>query len=432
MSVKILDVEYGSLAEKNGILAQDDLISINGNEIFDILDYRFYEVNKRLKLEILRREKKLTFNISKDEYTSLGLVFDSYLMDKEKSCKNKCIFCFIDQLPKGLRDTLYFKDDDSRLSFLLGNYITLTNLSQRDVDRIIKMHISPMNVSVHATNPELRCKMMNNRFAGESLDILNKFHEANIKMNCQIVLCPDINDGTELERTLNDLKALFPSVESIAVVPVGLTKYREGLYPLRAFSQVEANNIIDTITSFGNKCKEEFGTRLVFPADEFYLKAKREMPNASFFEEFSQLENGIGMSALFKDEFDLAFDENKQNKCNNKISVATSVAAFPLIASLVDRARKKYKIEVNVYEIQNNFFGKDITVSGLITATDLVNSLKNKELGDKLLIPSNMLRSEKDMFLDSITVEEVEKELATDIHICDIDGYEFLLAMIEK
>ncbi len=433
MSVKILDIEHGSIAEKNGILAKDELISIDDNEIFDILDYRFYEVNRKIKLKVLREGVQFDININKGEYDSLGLIFNSYLMDKERSCKNKCIFCFIDQLPKDLRKTLYFKDDDARLSFLLGNYITLTNLSKRDIDRIVKMHISPINISVHTTNPGLRCKMMNNNYAGKALHILDVFCRANIKMNCQIVLCPGINDGQELEKTLNDLKRLFPSVESIAVVPVGLTKFREGLHPLRPFTKNEAAEVIDTITKFGDKCNEEFGTRLVYPADEFYLKAKKSIPKAKFFESFSQLENGIGMSALFKEEFDLAFNEFIKNKSSKKkLSVATSTAAFPLISSLVEKAKKKYETKVNVFEIKNNFFGEDITVSGLITATDIINSLKDKELGEKLLIPCNMLRNEQDMFLDSVTVQEVEKELSVEIQICNIDGYEFLETLLGK
>ncbi len=431
MAVEISGVEKFSIAEKVGIKSLDKLISLNNNEIFDILDYRFHEVNNKLKIVVSRKGHELTFNVNKPEYDSLGLVFESYLMDEQKHCKNNCIFCFIDQLPKGLRDTLYFKDDDSRLSFLLGNYITLTNLSERDIQRIIEMHLSPINISVHTTDPELRCKMMNNRFAGNVLDIMKRFHEANIKMNCQIVLCPSINDSDKLKNTLEDLAKLYPSVQSIAVVPVGLTKFREGLYPLRCFSESEALDTLNIIHDLGDELKQNLGTRLIFPSDEFYLKAKRPIPPVDFFEELSQLENGVGMSALFKDEFEMAFDEFEEKTYNRNISIATGVAAFPLISSLLDKAKEKYKIKAEVFEIKNNFLGNDITVSGLICGNDLINSLKGKQLGSELLIPANMLRSERDMFLDSITLEEVEKSLSVKVKVCSTDGYEFLEKILD-
>ena len=432
MAVKITGIEENSIAKKFNIHPEDILLSINNNEIIDILDYRFHEVNCKLNLKLSRNSKIINIRIKKDEYEPIGLEFDSYLMDEQKHCKNNCIFCFIDQLPKGLRETLYFKDDDSRLSFLFGNYITLTNLTEHEINRIIKMHISPINISVHTTNPALRCKMMNNKFAGESLKTIERLAQAEININCQIVLCPGINDKEELENTLNDLKKLSSAVQSIAVVPVGLTKFRDNLPKLRCFTKQEAKETIDLIQKFGDNCKSELGTRLAYPADEFFIKANLKIPSVDFYEDFNQIENGVGMLALFEDEFKVALEQFPAKNYNKHLSVATAVAAYPFILKLTKLAQERYNIKIDVYKIENDFFGRNITVSGLITGEDLIKNLKDKDLGSKLLIPANMLRKEKDMFLDNITLKQLEDALKTKVQVVDVDGYEFLLNILDE
>ncbi len=433
MSVKIVSVDRHSVCDKHGIKADDVLIAINGNEIIDVLDYRFYILDDKLKLTIERNGKIKNIRINKKQYDDIGLNFCTYLMDEQKSCRNKCIFCFIDQLPKGLRDSLYFKDDDSRLSFLFGNYITLTNISEHEVERIIKMHINPVNISVHTTNPELRSKMMNNRFAGDALKVLYKLAENGTKLNCQLVLCPNINDGDELRRSLDDLTALYPSVQSIAAVPLGITKHREGLTELTPYDKKSARETIDIINEYGEKCLEKYNTRLVYAADEFYIKAELPLPDESYYEEYSQLDNGVGMCTLLKSEFSEAVEsEDSEISCNKKISVATGVAAYPLLCELVDIAKKKWhNLKCEVYEIKNEFFGESITVSGLITGKDLISQLKNKNLGDTLLLPANMFRSEGDIMLDDTSVEDIERELNVKVKITQNDGYDLLSALID-
>lgn len=420
MAVKIDNVVSSSPAGKKGIKSGDKILTINGNEIIDVLDYRFYQDEKRLKLEIETSSGKVKkIHINKGEYEELGLEFDSYLMDSQHSCKNKCIFCFIDQLPKGMRDTLYFKDDDSRLSFLFGNYITLTNLSEHEIDRIIKMHISPVNISVHTTNPALRCKMMNNRFAGECLDVLRRFNEAGIAMNCQLVLCPGYNDGKELEKSISDLLQ-YENVQSVACVPVGLTKYRENLEKIEPYNKETASQVLDII----EKSQKNMSKRKVFGADEFYLCAEREIPDAAFYGDFDQLDNGVGMWALLKKEaFDAIEDCNGSWDKKSK-TVVTGVAAYPLIKEIVDSLKERVDdLSCNVFAINNNFFGEKITVAGLVTGQDIIDQLKDKDLGKELLLPSCMLRYENDMFLDNVTVKELEKELNVKVIITDNDGY---------
>lgn len=423
MAVKIDGVAAGSPADKKGIKSGDKILAVNGNEIIDVLDYRFYQDEKRLKLEIETNDGRVKrIRINKGEYEELGLEFDSYLMDKQHSCKNKCIFCFIDQLPSGMRDTLYFKDDDSRLSFLFGNYITLTNLTEHEISRIIKMHISPVNISVHTTNPELRCKMMNNRFAGECLQILDRLNEAGISMNCQLVLCPDYNDGKELERSLKDLMK-YENIVSVACVPVGLTKYRENLVKIKAYNKETAGQVLDIIEEFAVKYKEKYGVRKVYGADEFYLKAERPIPNTQFYGDFDQLDNGVGMWSLFKSE---AFSAAEYiNSCDGvKRTVVTGEAAYPLLCEIVDNLKSKIKnLNCQVVKIKNDFFGEKITVAGLVTGQDIINQLKDKEIGEEILIPSSMLRHENDMFLDNVTVEELENKLAVKVTAVDNDGY---------
>lgn len=428
MSVIVKTVIKGSPAYKIGMRQGDTLVKICGNEIMDVLDYRFYQTQDKLTVEFINSKGKVKIKkLGKKEYDELGLEFETYLMDKKHSCRNKCIFCFIDQLPKGLRSSLYFKDDDSRLSFLFGNYITLTNITEHEVDRIIKMHISPINVSVHTTNPELRVKMMNNKNAGKALDIIYRFNEAGIKLNCQLVLVPGYNDGEELRRSLEDLTAL-ENVECIAAVPVGLTKYREGLCEISPFDKKKAEDTLKILEEFGEETLKKYGERRVFGADEFYILAERKLPNADFYEEFLQLENGVGLVPLLLNESDEAIslcDYILKEKRN--ITIATGESAYPFIKTIVDKTEKKWdNLKCNVVSVKNNYFGGHINVAGLITATDLEEQLKGKDLGEELLIPSVMLRDGGDMFLDSVTLEELSQKLNIKITPVDNDGFQLV------
>lgn len=432
MSVKIMSVIPRSPADKAGVKSGDMLIKVNDNEINDVLDYQFYTSDKKLIIELDRR----TVKVNKKEYEDLGLEFETYLMDKKQHCKNNCIFCFINQMPKGMRDTLYFKDDDSRLSFLQGNYITMTNLNDSDVDRIIKMKL-PMNISVHTTNPELRAQMTCNPNAGKCLQYLYKMAGAGIELNTQIVLVPDFNDGKELERTLTDLCSLFPAVKSVAIVPVGLTKYREKLPKLRLFDKETARKALKTIELFGDMMYEKYHTRVVYPSDEFFLIAEKPMPDYDYYEDFDQFENGVGMCASLQKEFiDALADKreyNETDKNERKLSIATGVLATPLLKSLAGMLENDFpNTKVNVYTIKNDFFGESITVAGLITAGDIINQLlpyKN-ELGDCLLVTENMLKSGCDLFLDDKTVSDVETALGVKLKAIPTDGYELLDAII--
>ncbi len=430
MAVLISGVEAGSPAAKVGILSGETLLELNGNEIVDVLDYRFYQNERVLKVKVQSADGSERFvTVKKGEYDELGLLFETYLMDKQHSCRNKCVFCFIDQLPKGMRESLYFKDDDSRMSFLFGNYITLTNLTEHEIERIIKLHISPVNVSVHTTNPELRVKMMGNRFAGQSLDVLWRLCEAGIDINCQLVLCPDFNDGDELIRSLSDL-VKHPSIKSIACVPVGLTGHREGLCKLEPFNKQTALAVVDTTEEFGAKTVEMYGECRVFAADEFYLTAERPMPEADYYGDFLQLENGVGMWAMLKSECEEALDDYDSPETERNVTVATGEAAYPLLLNIVDNVSKKWhNFKCNVIPVKNNFFGGKITVTGLVTGTDIIEQLKGQDLGTELLISSNMLRHEGDMFLDSVTVEEVEKQLNVKITVVESDGWSLLDAL---
>ena len=434
MPVKILAVEPGGAASHAGVRPGETLLSINGNEICDILDYRFYETDRHLSI-VLRDDAgaERTVQIRKGQYESIGLEFETYLMDQQHSCTNRCIFCFIDQLPKGLRKSLYFKDDDSRLSFLFGNYVTLTNLKEREVDRIIKMHISPINISVHTTNPELRVKMMGNRFAGKSLDILYRFAKAGIKLNCQIVLCRDINDGEELDRTLKDLTSLWPSVQSVAVVPLGLTKYRQGLYPLTGYDSETARAVVRQLERWGDRCEQKYGQRICYAADEFYLKAQLPIPPAPFYGDFDQLENGVGLMASLKQEFLDALEDFVPPASARKVTLATGVAAHPFLDTLLDELRQRcHNLTCNVVPIVNDFFGDTITVAGLVTGGDLLKQLQGRELGDALLLPDVMLRREGDIFLDDVSLEELSEALQIQIITVPNDGYALLDAVVGR
>ena len=431
MAVKIFDVTTGSHADKAGIKKGETLLSINSNEIVDVLDYRFYQVNRKLTLEVEDENKNVrTIEMTKGEYEEIGLEFETYLMDKQHSCRNKCIFCFIDQLPKGMRESLYFKDDDSRLSFLFGNYITLTNITEHEIDRIIKMHISPINVSVHTTNPELRCKMMNNRFAGDTLKYLKRFADAGITLNCQIVSCPGINDGDELVKTLTDLENL--GVNMTAIVPVGLTRYRENLYPLVPYNKETAGQTIDIIEKMGDECVKKHGRRIFFPGDEFYLLAEREIPSPEFYEDFSALEDGIGMIAYLTDDVSWKLEElDADESLCHKVTIACGEGVFPYMKRIMSMINEKFpNITINTRAIKNNFFGGGENVSGLVTGGDLIDQLRGDDLGDRLIITSSMLRFENDLFLDDVSTDDVERELGVTLVPVNNNGNDLVEAVI--
>ena len=410
--------------------AGDTVVSINGNEILDVLDYKFFAYDRELDV-VLRRPDGSEYGVRvrKDEGGDLGLDFGSYLMDAPRACANACVFCFIDQLPRGMRRTMYFKDDDARLSFLLGNYITLTNLSAREVERIIALHVSPINVSVHTTNPELRCKMLRNPRAGESLEIMRRFARAGIVMNCQIVCCPGLNDGEELERSMRELEAMWPAVHSVSIVPVGLTKYREHLYPLTPFTAEHAAETVDLVEAYSEGCLHRHGSRIFFCGDELYLKAGRALPDEAFYEEFTQLENGVGMLRLLETEFRPAL-KLADAPDGKDFTIAAGVAAAPLLEKLLLLAREAFPtLRGRVVAIENDFFGRSITVSGLVTGGDLIAQLKGRELGERLLISQNMLRRQEMDFLDDVTLERASAALGLPIYPVECDGFALCDAM---
>ncbi len=426
MSVVIKSVIQGSDADNVGIKAGDELISVNGHGIEDVLDYMFYIAVDKVSLTVRRDGRQLRRVIEKSEYDDIGLEFDTFLMDKKRSCSNNCIFCFIDQMPKGMRETLYFKDDDARLSFLQGNYVTLTNLDDKDIERIIKMRLN-INVSVHTTNPELRCKMMHNRFAGEKLKYLKMLTDSGIELNCQIVCCPGINDGKELQRTLDDLAAMMPNIQSAAVVPVGVTKYRHGLYPLEIFNKDTARAVIEIIEDVQAKCLEKYGRRMVFASDEFYVTAGLELPDADYYEDYPQYENGVGLMRSLEDEVDDALSETDINKTNRKVSLVTGTLAGDFHKKLTKKISERIEgFQCNVFPIVNNFFGETITVAGLITGGDLISQLKGKDLGDELIIPKVMLKADEDIFLDDVTLDEARKALDIKITPVSNDGFDYV------
>lgn len=419
----ISKIENGSPL-KHRVHIGDTLLAINGNRVHDVLDYKFFGYDPEVSVTVRTPEGvEHTVHVAKAEGQDLGLEFETYLMDKPRSCANNCVFCFIDQLPKGMRRTMYFKDDDARLSFLLGNYITMTNLSDREIQRICDLHISPINVSVHTTNPELRVKMLRNRNAGKCIDIMRRFADGGIKMNCQIVCCPGLNDGDELLRTMRELADMYPAVHSVSIVPVGLTKFREGLFELRPFTPEHSSETIDMVTAFGDECLKKFGTRLFFCSDEMYICANRELPEDEFYEEHTQLENGVGMIRLLETEFKSALSlSEKPDGVPFSIACGTSVA--PFFEKLVCTAHEKYdNIDGRVYAIENDFFGHSINVTGLITGGDLINQLKGKDLGERLFISQNMLRREEMDFLDDVLLEEASAALGVPIYPIEQDGF---------
>ncbi|MDE5717223.1 MAG: DUF512 domain-containing protein, partial [Lachnospiraceae bacterium] len=439
----VKEVMPGSIAEEMGIETGDVLLSINDNEIEDVFDYRYLMKDEYVEALVRKADgEEWLLEIDKDYDEDLGVEFENGLMSDYRSCSNKCIFCFIDQMPPGMRETLYFKDDDSRLSFLQGNYITLTNMSEKDVERIIQMQLAPINISVQTTNPALRCKMLNNRFAGEKLRFLERFYEGHVEMNGQIVCCRGVNDGEELRRSITDLMRYLPFMRSVSVVPAGITKYREGLHPLELFTKEEAGQIIDMIEAFQKICFDQYGLHFIHASDEFYMLAERDFPEEERYDGYIQLENGVGMMRLFREEFAeamrmLTVDSDSQQKLagvKRTLTVATGKLAFPVIREAAEElCRVCPGLTVHVCPIRNDFFGETITVAGLVTGQDLVARLKERQqggenLGEGLLVPANMLRSGEQVFLDDVTVRDVEQALGIPVTVMEPDGGNFVEA----
>lgn len=429
--VRIADVAKRSPAERAGIRAGDLLLAVNGREINDRLDYDFRMAETRVTLSLEREGKPFEAVLRKREYADAGIEFATFLIDGQRSCRNKCIFCFIDQLPPGLRCTLYFKDDDSRMSFLSGSYITLTNLSESDIARIVEMKTSPVNISVHTTDPELRVRMMKNPAAAEVCAIMRRFADANITMNCQIVLCRGVNDGASLDRTMRDLAELYPRAASVSVVPAGLTRWREGLYPLEPFTPGECAAVIRQVGEFSERCLEKLGSRVFFCADEFYVKAGLEPPTADFYEEFPQLDNGVGKLALMEDEFGEALDA-AEFAGEREASIATGEAAYGFIKGLAERLTARFPgLILHVYAIKNTLFGENVTVAGLVTGGELIEQLAGRPLGGRLFLPEVMLRHERDMFLDDVTPAQVSDALGVPVTFLPDDGYKFVEGILK-
>ena len=441
----IKTVESGSIAEELELEPGDILLSINNEEIEDIFDYRFIIKDEYLEVAIRKKNgEEWVLEIDKEFDEDLGLEFENSLMSEYRSCCNKCIFCFIDQMPPGMRETLYFKDDDSRLSFLQGNYITMTNMKEKDIDRIIRMHLSPINISVQTTNPELRCKMLNNRFAGEKLKYLQRFYDGHVQMNGQIVCCKNVNDGDELRRTIEDLSKYLPYMQSVSVVPAGITKYREGLYPIETFSKEEAGEVIDIIEGYQKQFYKEYGIQFVHASDEWYINAEREFPEEDRYDGYVQLENGVGMMRIFIDEFKDALEQltnskeypKLREKLQRVVTIAVGKLTYPIMKKFTEQIEILFPgLTINIFYIRNDFFGETITVSGLITGQDLVKQIKERqdngeELGRILNIPSNMLRIGEQVFLDDMTVAEVETKLGMKLIPVGSGGKDFIEAII--
>ena len=427
-------VAPGSIAEELEIEPGDVLVSVNGQEPEDVFDYR-YLMNEEEVLVVIRKPdgEEWELEIEKEYEDDLGMEFENGLMDDYRSCRNKCMFCFIDQLPKGMRDTLYFKDDDSRLSFLQGNYLTLTNMSEHDLEKIIYYKLSPINISFQATNPELRCKMLHNRFAGDVMDKVRRLKEAGIMMNGQIVLCRGVNDGEELDRSIRDLVTLMPELQSVSVVPVGLTRYRDGLYPLEPFTKEDACKVLDLIHSWQEKLLKEYGTHFIHAGDEWYILAERPMPEETTYDGYLQLENGVGMVRLLKEEVDAYLKKLPGDDRKRRVTIATGELAAPYLREHAASIQKKYPgVEVQVITVKNEFFGGKITVAGLITGQDLVNQLRGKDLGEELLLTTNMLKSDEPVFLDDMTVEQLQTALQIKVSIVESSGNDFVNCILNE
>ena len=433
---KIIAVEEGSIAWELGLEPGDSILSIDGMEIEDIFDYQFYIQETFLTVEVLTLDgQEVSLEIEKDEDEDLGIAFASSLMDDYRSCSNKCIFCFIDQMPPGMRETLYFKDDDSRLSFLQGNYITLTNMKDEELDRLIRYHLSPVNISVHATNPKLRCEMLHNRFAGNILDRIGRLYEGGITMNAQVVLCKGINDGRELDRTIEDLSRYLPHMASLSVVPAGLTRYREGLPVIEPYDREEAGKVLAQIRSWQDRLRKEYGTAFVHASDEWFLQAGEDIPEASYYEGFGQLENGVGMVRLLIDEvrerLGEAVGEDSDDLPQREVSIATGELAGPIIEMLAREVSEEYpEVRIRVYTVKNDFFGHTITVSGLLTGQDIIRSLEGKELGQALYLPENVCRAGEEVLLDDLTLSDISRALHIPVNIIESDGRDFVDKLI--
>ncbi len=427
----IKSVDPGSIADELGLEPGDRLLSIDGHELEDIFDYEYYIENESIMVVIAKKNGEEWELDIENDYQDLGLTFENGLMSDYKSCHNKCVFCFIDQMPKGMRETLYFKDDDSRLSFLQGNYVTLTNMKDKDIERIIKFKLAPINISVQTTNPELRCKMLHNRFAGEALKKIDRLYEAGTPMNGQVVMCKNLNDGDELDRTIRDLTRYIPCMESVSVVPVGLSKYRDGLYPLEPITAEDAAKTIDIIEKWQKKVYAEHGIHFIHASDEFYILAGRELPEEERYDGYIQLENGVGMIRLLTTEVHEALDELEGDEEKEELSIATGKLAAVYLAGFLEEIKKKFpNRKVHLYPIRNDFFGEMITVAGLITGQDLIAQLKDKPLGSRLLLPECMFRSGEEVFLDDITRQEVENALQVPVNIVKSSGQDFVNAVL--
>ena len=437
-NIHIIDkVLEGSIAEELEIEAGDELVAINDQPIEDIFDYQYYVEDEYIEVLIRKPDgEEWLLEIDKDPDEDLGIVFENGLMDDYRSCHNKCIFCFIDQMPKGMRETLYFKDDDSRLSFLQGNYITLTNMSDADVERIIKYNLSPINISFQTTNPELRCKMLNNRFAGQALEKVKKFYDAGIIMNGQIVLCKGVNDGKELERSIRDLYEYLPYLESVSVVPVGLSKFRDGLYPLEPFTKEDAIEVLNVIHKWQEKAFAEYELHFIHASDEWYLLADMELPKEESYDGYLQLENGVGMLRLFMDEFEDGLQQLMKDKKiiqNEEISIVTGRLSYPCMKAAAKRLEEVTEgLTIHVHAIRNDFFGENITVSGLLTGTDIMAQGKELPLGERMLLPENVLRSGEQVLLDDYTVQDLEKTLQVPVNIVKSSGYDFINTILRR
>lgn len=431
---RISQVKEGSIAWELEIEPGDELLSINGETVEDVFDYHYLVNDEELELLICKQNgEEWELEIEKDLEENLGLEFENSLMDEYRSCRNHCVFCFIDQMPPGMRETLYFKDDDSRLSFLQGNYVTLTNMSDHDIDRIIRYHLAPINISFQTTNPKLRCEMLHNRFAGDIFPKVQRLYEAGIEMNGQIVLCKGLNDKAELERSISDLTKYLPHLKSVSVVPVGLSKYREGLYPLEPFTKEEAEQVIDTIEAWQKKLFPQYGLHFIHASDEWYLLAGRKLPEEARYDGYLQLENGVGMLRLLKEEVTAELEKHSGDQRTRRISFATGRLAYPYIKKYAEQIQKKYpNLEILGYEIRNDFFGELITVSGLLTGQDLMAQLSGKDLGECLLLPCNLLRSGEDIFLDDVQVKTLEERFRVPVRIVEEDGADFVTAFLEE
>jgi len=427
--IPIKRVLPGSIAEESELQEGDFLLSINGEKISDIFDYRFLIADEYLVLEIQKKDGEIwEIEIEKDEYEDLGIEFESLMIDDAKSCRNKCIFCFIDQLPKGMRETLYFKDDDSRLSFFMGNYVTLTNMSHNDIDRIIKYKMSPINVSVHTSNPELRVYMLRNKTAGDVMDKIKRLIDGGITVNAQIVLVRGVNDEKELDRTIGDLSSLYPGLNSISVVPVGITRHREGLYELKPFDMESSRKVIKQVEAWQRELLSKYGSRIVYIADEFYIMGELEIPDYCVYEDFPQIENGVGLIAMLKKEFDDYLGNLKfELKNKREVAIATGVTSYKYIKEMIDVLGKKYEnLTVHIYKIKNHFFGENVTVTGLLTGQDILEQLSGNKIGQELLLSESMLKSGESVFLDDYTVEMLENKLKTRITIVGNNGKDFI------